>query len=33
MKPPLFRFPAKYVFGHTGETDKYLRDLRAKNGM
>lgn len=27
VKPPLFRFLARYLLGYTGELDKYLRDL------
>jgi hypothetical protein len=27
VKPALFRFLSKYVFGHSAELDKYLRDL------
>jgi hypothetical protein len=32
VKNPIFRFMSKYVFGHTGTLDEYLKSLGAKHG-
>jgi hypothetical protein len=32
VKPPIFRFLSRFVFGHTSGIDAYLRALSAKHG-